>query len=216
MIIKIVCNGHDSFSKLYQKNDHEFLVGIDGGSQIIIKNKLPLDLAIGDFDSANFQTIEKKAKETITFSREKDDSDLKLALEYIASPKFSEKYKIRNIDRIIIYNATGRRLDHYHANILLLYWYTHLPIEVIDEYNKILVTNSIMRFNKKQLKKEGYKYVSFFALEFGLKLSLTGFKYPLTNANLQMNDVFAISNELVEDEGTMVPNNKKVLVFLSK
>jgi|SRR5690554_1589965 len=211
MIIKLVGGGIDSFSKLYNYDDEELLIGIDSGADILIKNKLQVDIAIGDFDSTKIKDIEKKSKKTIFFKPQKDKSDLHLTLDYIASKEFQNQYlKNRNIKAIIIYNATGKRLDHYQVAINLLAKFTHFNMKIIDDKNLIYIVNSKTKF-----KKNKYKYISFFSIDKDTIISLSGFKYNLKNYSLSPFDNLCLSNEIVENEAILETNNKKILVIES-
>ncbi|MFA7367107.1 MAG: thiamine diphosphokinase [Bacilli bacterium] len=211
MIIKIVCAGVDDFSKMYSPDDDEYLVGVDQGAETIIRNKLSPDLSIGDFDSGSINKIRNKSKSLIIYHPDKDKSDLELALIHLASKDFQEQHNTKKLLRkIILYNATGRRLDHYRSVINLLIRYTHLPIVLLDKHNRIEVVNANTVF-----KKNDYKYISFFAIDPDTKISLKGFKYNLDNAPLSIYDSFGLSNEILEKEGTLITNNKKILVFRS-
>ena len=72
--IAVFAGGHlTSFPR-----DFAVFVGVDRGSLAILRNDLPLDLAVGDFDSvtaAERQLIQEKAKMVITAVPEKDDTD---------------------------------------------------------------------------------------------------------------------------------------------
>lgn len=211
MIIKIVCAGVDDFSKMYSPDDDEYLVGVDQGAETIIRNKLSPDLSIGDFDSGSINKIRNKSKSLIIYHPDKDKSDLELALIHLASKDFQEQHNTKKLLRkIILYNATGRRLDHYRSVINLLVRYTHLPIVLLDKHNRIEVVNANTVFKKNE-----YKYISFFAIDPDTKISLKGFKYNLDNAPLSIYDSFGLSNEILEKEGTLITNNKKILVFRS-
>lgn len=66
--------------------DFELFVGVDHGSLFLLKNQLPLDLAVGDFDSVSkeeLQMIQEKAGDFIKAAPEKDDTDTELALKAI-------------------------------------------------------------------------------------------------------------------------------------
>lgn len=212
MIVKVVCAGSNSFSSLYQKDEGEYLIGVDGGVDILIRKNLKIDLAIGDFDSSStIRNIKKHSRNVIQYSTEKDESDLELALTYISSPNFNVDYLAKKvIKKIIIYNATGKRLDHYHQAINLLIRYMHLPIEIVDKYNYIKIINSKTVFRKNQ-----YKYISFFAIDQETIINLKGFKYPLVNYHLHPQSNLGLSNEIVETEAILETNNKKILVIRS-
>lgn len=210
MIIKIVCAGVDDFSKLYSHDEDEYLVGVDQGAETLIKHKLSPDLSIGDFDSGSINRIRNKSKSLIIYHPDKDKSDLELALIHLATKDFQENHNTKKLLRkILIYNVTGNRLDHYHSVINLLIRYTHLPIVILDKRNRIEVVNSNTIFKKS----DEYKYISFFAIDSDTKISLKGFKYDLDDKPMSIHDSFGLSNEIEEKEGLLVTNNKKILVF---
>lgn len=212
MIIKIICAGQDSFSKLYKRDEGEFLIGVDGGADTLIKNRLPIDLAIGDFDSSSITRIKNRSKATIIYQPHKDKSDLELAIKHISSQEFRVDYITnRVIEKIIIYNATGKRLDHYQAVLNVIIRYMHLPIRVIDGHNMIEIVNS-----KTTFKKSDYQYISFFAVDEQTVISLRGFKYDLKQHPLSVYDSLCLSNEIIAEEAILETNNKKILVFHSK
>jgi len=211
MIVKIVCAGKNDFSQLYKKDEDEVFIGVDGGSKVILKERLPLFVSIGDFDSASLKSIQEKCKKVISFPREKNESDLELALKYVASTEFLDIVSLRTpVKKIIIYNATGKRLDHYQAALNVLIRYMHLPIEIIDRTNLIQIVNSRTHFKNK-----GYKYFSFFAIDDNTIISLKGFKYELDKYHLKLYDNLCLSNEIAQDEGILYTNNKKIMVIQS-
>lgn len=205
MIVKIICAGKDDFSKLYKKEEGEYIIAVDGGVKAVKNSNIIADLVIGDFDSCDLDINEysKNYIRKITFDKRKDFSDLELALR--------ECKKIKDeVEKVIIYNATGGRLDHLYANILLLENYNDLKLEITDENNCVFVINKDTVFLKNE-----YKYISFFALEKETVISLTGFSYNLDNYELELNNPLCLSNEIVE-KGIIKVNNKKILVIRSK
>ncbi|MDD4212222.1 MAG: thiamine diphosphokinase [Bacilli bacterium] len=212
MIIKIICASNDTFTRLYKHDDEEFLVGVDAGVDVLIKNRLPVDLAIGDFDSSKTKDIKTKVREMAVYPAHKSKSDLELAINYVFSPEFQQHLVLkRAVEKIIIYNSTGKRMDHYRATMNLLVRYTHLPIEVVDNHNFIYLVNSRTVF-----KKGKFRYISFFAVDPKTIVSLQGFKYDLTNYELGQYDNLCLSNEIVEKEAILMTNNKKILVIQSE
>lgn len=197
MIIKIIGAGEDHFSSLYAPNENEYIIGVDGGLKVLEKLKLKADLAIGDFDSYNLKDV--KAELIKTYNAKKDFSDLALALQYaIKLPH----------QKIIIYNVTGGRLDHFYSIINELIRYEKYNIEIIDNRNKIFVRKGTFKVTK-----DVYKYISFFALSETF-ITLEGFKYPLNKYKLTKEDNLCLSNELINDIG-LVTSTMAVLVIQS-
>ena len=76
MIIKIFTgpNNYD-ISSLYNKEENEFIVGVDIGAYLLSKNKINMDLALGDFDSVNekeYATIKEYSNEIKIFKEKKN------------------------------------------------------------------------------------------------------------------------------------------------
>lgn len=199
MIVKIVGAGENDFSSLYKKDIDEYIIAVDGGIKAVNEAGIKADLAIGDFDSCDINLYKNSYLKRLTFEKRKDYSDLELSL--IECEKL-------NPDKVIIYNATGNRLDHFYANLLMLERYFHLNLEMVNKNNHISVINKDTCFEKNE-----YKYISFFALEEAV-ISLKGFSYELDNYELSINDTLCLSNE-VNNKGCIFVNNKKILVIRS-
>lgn len=83
-------------------------IGIDRGSFYLLEEDLPLDFAIGDFDSLSSEERERvrqNAKNFFQAPAEKDDTDTQLAL-LMAIEHFPNA-------KIDIIGATGGRIDHF-------------------------------------------------------------------------------------------------------
>jgi thiamine pyrophosphokinase len=183
MIIKIFTgpNNYD-IPSLYNKEDDEFIIGVDVGAYLLAKNDIKIDLSVGDFDSVNknqYELIKKYSKEIKKFEEKKNFTDTYLALQTALLMDHNE---------IVIYGGTGGRFDHEFANMNLL------------KLGRIsIVSNDIMMYmldpGSYEIENK-FKYISFFAIEDVSKLSLKGFKYELNNINLSTEDPLCISNEL--------------------
>lgn len=86
----------------FKKSD--FLIGVDGGSQLIIKLGLKPNLIIGDFDSF------PRPPEQTLFKASQDLTDTEFAVNYCRKRGFKE---------IVLVGILGTRLDHLMANIFL-------------------------------------------------------------------------------------------------
>ena len=82
-------------------------------------------------------------------------------------------------------------------------------IEIVNNNNKIKVINETTVFKKSE-----YKYISFFALEEDVVITLEGFYYNIKDYKLETSNPLGLSNE-IKGEGKVVLNNKKVLVIES-
>ncbi len=191
--------GHDmDFSKFNFKN--KYLIGVDEGAYVALKNNVPIDIAIGDFDSIDVDKlsyIESKTK-VIKLSKEKNETDTEAALALC-----KDATKI-----IILGGIQGKRIEHFIANLILLSSHPHL--EMLDNNSHIYMMDSSFSIRRNE-----YKFISFFALRETF-ISLEGFKYPLNNYYLKSNDPLTISNELQSERGVVTLKGGKVLVIQSK
>ena len=67
----------------HYRADFDCFVGVDRGSLWVLEEKLPLALAVGDFDSVTVeerQLIQERAQHFVQAQPEKDDTDLKKIL----------------------------------------------------------------------------------------------------------------------------------------
>ena len=76
MIIKIFTgpNNYD-ISSLYNKDEEEYIIGVDIGAYLLAKNNMRIDLSIGDFDSVStteLSLIEKFSNEVQKFDEKKE------------------------------------------------------------------------------------------------------------------------------------------------
>lgn len=162
-----------------------YLIGVDNGALILANNKIEMDLALGDFDTAkeeNLNLIMKYSKKIKKLNPIKDDTDTFDALDIVYG-----KY-----DEILVLGGIqGKRVEHLISNIYALKKYKGLKL--IDDYSLIEIIDK-----DKEFKKDEYKYISFFSLTDSI-VSLKGFKYNLDNYNLKVFDPICISNEIVDD-----------------
>ena len=182
MIVKIFAGPLTyDFNKVYSRDNEEYIVGVDQGALLLLQNNLPIDLAIGDFDSVTeeeYEQIKAFANETKKYRSRKDYTDLYLAIEEVLEMEYH---------KIIIYGAMGGRFDHSYANLSLLRLGS---ISIVTEDATLYALHpGTHRIRNK------HKYISFFALEDIFDLTLEGFLYDKKNFELYTDDPLCISNE---------------------
>ena len=161
------------------------LIGVDAGAGYLARNGKKMRLAIGDFDSDNeLELIFKHAQETIVLNRRKDDTDLEAAVNWAKS----------RYEKLLVLGTLGGRLDHEYAALSLL-TIRDLPIVFYNYQNKIYRLNQ----GEYTIKKDGYRFLSFFPLSEGI-ITITGVDYPLSQRKVNPNDLYLISNEILEKE----------------
>jgi thiamine pyrophosphokinase len=164
------------------KDTGDLVIAADAGYDTLIKAGVEPDIVIGDFDSLPGLPAHPN---TIRLSREKDDTDMLAAIRLGLE---------RSYTLFHIYGGTGGRLDHTLANIQCLAFLSQRNARgILFGTNESItaITNGSICF-----KAESKGYVSVFA--HGNKargVTLTGLKYPLTDATLTNTFPVGVSNE---------------------
>lgn len=182
MIIKIFTGPLNyNIDTIYKEDRGEFIIGVDMACALLMEKNIPIDLAIGDFDSLKKglmkDVIEYSDKINI-YPSVKDYTDTYLAVKEALSMDHTE---------IIIYGGVGERFDHSLANLSLLKLGT-IAICNDQEIIYMLHPGSYEIESKK-------KFISFFAMEDVKQLDLLGFKYQQRKYDLDVDDPLCVSNE---------------------
>lgn len=185
-----------------------YVIAADGG----IKNFLPHEdlrpnLIVGDFDSAPLKDWETQYANIprVTFPKEKDYTDTELAI--------MEALKLP-VEEVYLLGATGSRLDHTLANLMLL-----RRIEragklgvILDDYNEIRqIVAGVTKIQRSE-----WNFMSLVPITERLCVSLEGFKYPLDRAVIDQASTVTISNELLSDSGEIHLHEGLAFLILSR
>ena len=184
--------------------------GVDRGALYLLDKGINPLLSCGDFDSINSEQrkeVEQKSK-YFRVKHSEDLTDADFALENILE-------LFDSVEEIDIYGATGRRLDHFFGNILLLNnkKYNSVKVKIIDDNNIITIAHSGQNIFKKI---EGYKYFSIVQIYEDTKMSIKNSKYEVENLVLTLNRPNATSNEFVNEKAIELEVSSNVLVIYSK
>ena len=190
--------------------DFDYFVGVDRACLYLLEWGLPLDLAVGDFDSVSeseLNVIQSIAKSCKKAPAEKDDTDTELALKLIFQA-FPEA-------EVTIFGAFGGRLDHMLSNVFLASDPELAPfmsrICLRDKQNKVTYCPE----GKHDIFPEpGMTYVSFLQEGTG-ELTILGAKYELTDRNYFQKKNYS-SNELLDGPIHVVVPNGYVIVIQTK
>ncbi len=196
-----------SLTDIMQGNQEALWIGVDHGTVTLLEAGIVPAVAIGDFDSVTeteWRQIEKMVPKIIRHPSVKDASDLELALSYACNELTSE---------IVVLGATGGRLDHQFANIMLLCQFIEKRvIWFVDRQNELTVLSP----GKASFSKNEKKYISFIPLSRTLeKVQLSGFKYNGSHLSLPREQSVGISNEISEVVGHISFSNGICLVVRS-
>ncbi len=144
----------------------------------------------------------------IRLKPEKDDSDTQSAVNHMISEGSRE---------ILIFGATGTRLDHVLANLGLLSMGREkgVHIALADQWNYITLVDSGTVLKKEE---QFGKYVSFFTVGGDVSgLTLKGFKYPLDGYDLTVADSgLTVSNEIAAETAEVTYDRGSLLMIMSR
>ena len=204
MVKIVVVAGGDS--SLLPKNQDIYL-GVDGGCLKLLEQGLPLDIAVGDFDSiseVDFRKIQAQAKQVVQSVPEKNDTDLELALKTVF-----EDYPDA---AVTVYGAFGGRLDHFLSNIFLPTDPDLAPymeqIQLVDERNRLVFRPA----GSHEIQPDPtMTYVGFMPVGEG-RLEITGAKYPLHAENYFLKAMYG-SNEFL-DQAIQVSLDRGYLIIV--
>ncbi|QWB95727.1 thiamine diphosphokinase [Mycoplasmatota bacterium] len=167
-----------SFFKL---EPDDFMIAVDQAVISAYKQRMKIDLAVGDFDSLTNKGI-LRSLETVELKPEKDVTDTFQALV---------EAKNRNVDQIILIGGFGgKRIEHFIGHLTLFDAFPHLVMK--DEYT------TITRLDKGTYPCTFDGYTSFYAFP-DATISLKNFKYELDQYHLKTYDPICISNETKKD-----------------
>ncbi|HEM5309573.1 TPA: thiamine diphosphokinase [Streptococcus suis] len=207
-MIKIAVIAGGSFDCLPEPAD--LYVGVDAGSLRLLDHFLPLDWAIGDFDSVTSEElgrIKDQAERFLQAPAEKDDTDLELALKEI--------FKAYPRAQVRIYGALGGRMDHMMANLFLA---AEPDLAAFMEQIELVDSQNIVRFRPAGQHRlspiAGMKYISFMPSDQS-RLTIRHAKYPLDASNYFFKKCYA-SNEFIDRDIDIQLDQGYVVLIYSK
>ncbi|HFU4419102.1 TPA: thiamine diphosphokinase [Streptococcus suis] len=207
-MIKIAVIAGGSLACLPEPAD--LYVGVDAGSLRLLEASLPLDWAIGDFDSVTSEElgrIKDLAERFLQGPAEKDDTDLELALK--------EVFKVYPQAQVRIYGALGGRMDHMMANLFLA---SEPDLAAFMEQIELVDSQNIIRFRPAGRHRlsavEGMKYISFMPSDQS-RLTIRHAKYPLDASNYFFKKCYS-SNEFIDRDIDIQLDQGYVVLIYSK
>jgi thiamine pyrophosphokinase len=176
-------------NELIEEND--FIISADGGLRYIRSLNLKPNLVVGDLDSINNDDIKFlniNNIEILKFSREKDKTDLEIAIR--------ESVK-RSFRKILIIGALGGRIDQTLANLGLIASFSNNKVQIeFDDGQECvkLIQDQLLLSGKKG------DTVSLIPLCLPVKgITTKGLKYSLHGESLLPYQTRGISNEMLGD-----------------
>lgn len=188
--------------------DEDYLIGVDKGCNSLFEYGLKPDLILGDFDSANFEVInyyKEAGVELLRFQPEKDYSDTDLGYRKAVELESKE---------ILLFGATGTRMDHMLGNIGLLFKSLKdcVRLEILDDNNKMYLIDKSTR-----IQGTTNEIISFHAVSEVVKnLNISGAKYKLEGYDMTLFEPRAICNEFIGEDINITFDSGIIMVIFSK
>ena len=200
LICTIVCGA--PCEKFPKELVNGFVIAADRGLDYCLAAGITPELAVGDFDSAESKIPE--GIECVRVSPIKDDTDAALAADIAIERGYRE---------IRFLCALGGRLDHTLGNISLLYYLKKKGIvgKLLSEDTEVFL---LMNESAKIPNNNGF--MSVFAYECPLEISITGAKYPLDHASLTNDVTLGVSNEIISDYAELTVHKGAALIVLTR
>lgn len=210
----LICAGgaaDEEFCRSFIAGRHyDGIYAADAGLELLASLQIMPDRIIGDLDTVQSGLVKSYAVRGTPMDihkPQKNETDMELALQDALDDGFYQ---------IDVLGALGGRLDHELANIqlLLLYQRKGAAVELYDAQNRIAMAHPGQRFFRQG---QYGRYVSFIPLSDQVKgLTLTGFRYPLQDKDLEKGASLCISNEIAGEEATVDYRSGDLLVIWSR
>ena len=206
--VVIFVNGVLVDPEVIRKKIHadDVIIAVNGGLHHCMQLQIQPSILIGDLDSlspVDLQVLRKESIEVISYPKNKDETDLELALLHACS---------LGAEEAIIFGALGARWDQTIANLLLV---NHKALASLNiEYQ---------HGNQSIFPITGEKYilgnpgdiVSLIPIGGHARgITTEGLFYPLNNETLQMGSTRGVSNILVENQARIVVRRGRLLCFI--
>lgn len=197
--------------RMIEEKRPDVMIAADKGMDFFYRNQIKPDFIIGDFDSAEGESLSYFRKLDNVQIKElmpmKDDTDTEAAIRYAIA---------QGAEEITLLGATGSRLDHVLGNIELLGigLKAGVPITILDTKNRIRMIDQGITINKSE---QYGTYVSLLPYTECVEgVTLKGFKYSLNGENLRGFCSLGVSNEIVATEATICFEKGIMLVIESQ
>ena len=176
------------------------LICADSGYNHAVQMNLKPHCVVGDMDSIGEIPEQIPIRK---FPVDKDQTDTELAIEAALQEGCTE---------LVLLGASGIRLDHSLANILLLTKLEHHGIvaELIDEHNRMRVISQSSKWTA-----NSGDTISLIPLSNCTGVVTTGLVYPLNGEMLQVGSTRGISNRFLSDSAVVDLASGSLLVVLA-
>ena len=204
VITAVIFTGGECDTALLTPDEYagDLIIAADAGYRTAKKCGVRPHIIAGDFDSSPVPA--DTGAEIIRVPAEKDDTDTMLACDLAIE---------RGASVIRILGGTGGRIDHTLSNLFLLENLHRRGVRasLCDGRNRICLLENESR----TLSRCRYHYFSLIALS-DAWATLSGCKYPLTDAPLTRALPYAVSNEIAEEQAHIAVRGGPVFLIESE
>ena len=187
---------------------HDVVIAIDGGAEVCARGGVVPDVIVGDFDSARPETVDaarRSGADVITFSAEKDETDLELGLRHA---------RAIGANSVTLTAVSGGRLDHLLGVIAALRGSADLAPSLVEPESTAWVLTPTGRASQRI---EGRGTVlSVLPLTGFACVSVAGVRWPLEESRLSDSEARGVSNVVTEAAASVDVLEGVVLVVVPR
>lgn len=206
----IISNGTIENYSFYKKilKDYDLIICADGGAQHAKHMGIVPDVVMGDFDSISpndLNDMKSQGIRIVPYPPVKDETDTQLVINYAIEQGYKE---------LVLLGCLGTRFDHSFANVALLKTVMDKGGKgtIINEYNEICLIDSNI-----ELTGEAGDIVSLLPVtEKVTGVTISGFYYPLHDAELEFGIPTGISNVFTQTQVTITIKSGLLLVIRAR
>ena len=185
----LVVNGSIKDMDFYKDilDNAKIVVASDGAANILYRYSKDIDYIVGDLDSISEGVLLYYKNKDVAVKRypvKKDKTDSEISIDEI--------YKM-GIEKIIMIGAKGDRIDHFMANLNILYYADNIGVNlvILDENNEI----TLIKEGQNYIDVKVNQTISFVSLIGEVQgITLKGFEYELEDYNLNFGSSILTSN----------------------
>ncbi len=216
MKIGIVANG--SWDKEWGREElsrAEWVICADGGGNGALASGRMPNVLIGDLDSIsreNLKYCQEAGVEIIVYPKEKDETDLELAFQYVRRKFYGQEQHHENKSiELCLYGFSGGRADHFMGNLALMLAFAKLglTIKAKDRNQTLWIIGG-----EEAIDGEEGQEISLVPLTEQALVSTTGLYYPLHRSVLYQTSPRGVSNVFTGSQATVTVHEGWLLVVL--
>jgi thiamine pyrophosphokinase len=206
-------NPNDLLNYLKIQDKDLYIIGVDGGCQLLYDHHIIPHQILGDFDTLDQKVKEFYMKKDIfinVLDPVKDVTDTHAAFEE------AQKIGAKEID---VFGFFGTRLDHSLGALMTAFKYSKcINIRFFDEHNIVHIIDGYRQLvleKKSNELQRVYKYISIIPIEETGIIQTKNLKYPLKSATLSPYDSYGVSNEMINAQASIDVKDGKLFIIQS-